>query len=455
MANPLTARLKAIWTKIGKPGAEPDSLGFKLHTPVLVGTVAIVGFFGVFGTWAAVAPLAGGAIAPGIVNPQGSVRTVQHLEGGIIRELLVSDGDRVETGDPLVVLQGTQARADFAVLENQRRTFEAVQARLEAEQSGDEEISFPQRLLDEADRERDAQKTIDTERALFSSRKATQLGTGQILQQRIEQLLEEIRGFEAQIKSDLEQLDLIEEEVVSVQKLVNRGLERKPRLLGLKRRQAEIKSAMSGREAAIARARQQIGETEIRIQTTRSQFVDEASMQLADTRARLASVSEQIEARRDVLARTIITAPVSGVIVGRKFATASGVIQPGEPILDIVPDDGKLQIEARVAPTDIDIVYPGLKAQVHLLSFAQRSLPTIEGKVTNVSANSFEDQRTGERYYNALVVIDADQLKLSSEQLQLTPGMPADVLIVTGHRTLLSYLFQPVRDSFRRSFREE
>ncbi|GAA6155342.1 HlyD family type I secretion periplasmic adaptor subunit [Pyruvatibacter sp. HU-CL02332] len=452
MIEQLIERLRAL---VAPVEAETGELDGNLRGPSIIGAAFVFAFFGVFGGWAAFVPLAGGAIAPGIVSPDGSLKTVQHLEGGIIRELLVKDGDRVAEGDPVVVLEETQAKANFEVLNGQRRSFAAAQARLEAEQVDAEDISFPAWLTAEAQSEPAAQKVIDSETAIFMSRRETQSGTSQILGQRVAQLREEINGFEQQILSDEVQVDLIGQEISSVKTLVRKGLERKPRLLGLQRRQAEISSAMSGRKASIARAQQQIGETEIRITTARSQFLDEVAGQLSEVRTRLASVEEEIEARRDVLDRTVISAPVSGVVVGRRFSTAGGVVRPGDTILDIVPDGGNLQIDARISPTDIDIVHTGLTAKVHLLSFSQRALPAIDGTVQTVSADSLEDDRTGERYYKAQVLIDAKHLAEAGDDIQLTPGMPADVLIVTGERTLLSYLSQPLRDSFRRSFREE
>jgi len=448
----LKARLRALLEPADAVAAE---LNTPLRGPVLIGSVVVFLFFGVLGAWAAFVPLAGGAIAPGTVSPDGSLKTVQHLEGGIIRELLVKDGDRVNLGDPLVVLEETQAKANFEVLNGQRRALAASRARLEAEQTEAETIAFPDWLTTEAQGDASAQKVIESETSLFNSRRETQDGTTRILEQRVAQLEEEIKGFTSQIESDKIQISLIEEEVTAVEALVRKGLERRPRLLGLQRRQAEISSAMSGREAAIARARQQIGETEIRIGTARSQFMDEVATRLTETRTRLASVEEEIAARRDVLDRTVIEAPVAGIVVGRRFSTPGGVVRPGDTLLDIVPEGGNLQIDARVAPTDIDIVHPGLTAKVHLLSYSQRALPAVDGTVQTVSADSLEDERTGERYYRAQVLIDAQNLAEAGDNIQLTPGMPADVLIVTGERTLLSYLSQPIRDSFRRSFREE
>ena len=452
MIKSLTDRFKSL---VAPAKGETPSLDGNLRGPVLIGTAVVFGFFGIFGGWATFVPIAGGAIAPGIVSPDGSLKTVQHLEGGIIRELMVRDGDRVAQGDPVVVLEETQAKANFEVLNGQRRSFAAAQARLEAEQINADAVTFPNWLLAEAQTDTSAQKVIDSEAAIFESRRQTQAGTALILEQRVAQLREEIKGFEQQIESDEIQIDLINQEIASVQTLVRKGLERKPRLLGLQRRQAEISSSMSGRKASIARSQQQIGETEIRITTTQSQFLDEVSGRLSEVRTRLVSVEEEIEARRDVLDRTVIAAPVSGVVVGRRFSTAGGVVRPGDTILDIVPDGGNLQIDARISPTDIDIVHPGLTAKVHLLSFSQRAVPAVDGTVQTVSADSLEDERTGERYFKAQVLIDAAHLASAGDDIQLTPGMPADVLIVTGHRTLLSYLTQPLRDSLRRSFRDD
>ncbi|GAB5504359.1 HlyD family type I secretion periplasmic adaptor subunit [Pyruvatibacter sp.] len=433
---------------------EPSSLDHSLNGPATLGTLVIFCFFGVFGAWASFVPLAGGAIAPGTISPDGSLKTIQHLEGGIIHKFMVEDGDRVEAGDPLVVLEETQAKANFKIITGQHRSLAATIARLEAERALADTIAFPDWLLVDALTMREAQRAIESETALFESRRKTQAGTMRILRQRIAQLDEEIHGFKRQITSDQLQINLIEQEISSVRTLLEKGLERKPRLLGLQRRQAEIRSAMAGRQASIARAQQQIGETEIRITTNESQFLDEISGQLTEAHTRFASIAEQIEARRDVLDRTVVSAPVSGIIVGRRFSTTGGVVRPGDAILDIVPFGGNLQLDARISPTDIDVVQRGLAAKVHLLSYSQRALPAINATVQTVSADSIADERSGERYYKATVQISAEHLAAVGGDIQLQPGMPADVLIVTGERTLASYLVQPFRDSFRRSFRE-
>lgn len=432
-----------------------NTLDAGLRAPVLIGATVTFLFFGVFGAWAAFAPLAGGAIAPGIVSPEGSRKTVQHLEGGIIREILVRDGDRVATGDPLIVLEETQARANFEVLQRQRRAFAAMEARLLAEQSQKDEIAFPVWLEEAGLTDADARAAMEAEEALFETRRETMASTVDILNERIAQLREEIEGFHAQIASDEVQLGLISEEAAGVEALVRKGLERKPRLLALQRREAEIASALAGKKAAIARAERQIGETEIRISATRSQMLDEVAERLTDVRTRLGSIEEEIEARRDVLQRTVIHAPVAGTVVAMRVSTPGGVIRPGDAILDIVPEGGDLIVDARVAPTDIDIVHAGLEAQVRLTSFSQRTLPPVKGTVLTVSADSLEDERTGDRYFKAKVHIEAEALAALGGNIQLTPGMPADVLIVTGERTFLSYLMRPITDSFRRSFREE
>lgn len=458
------ARLPQTLSANAERAEKPERTGTEMPKPapplrtvtwptVFVGLLIILVFFVGLGSWAATAPLASAALAPGVVSPDGSRRTVQHLEGGIIAEMLVDDGSEVEAGDPLLVLAEVQSRASFDMLIGETRTLMAIQARLLAEITGAEALRFPDELRAAAE-DPSVADIMEAQSDLFSSRTQTFEGRQAILGQRVNQLRAEMQGLENHIVSQERQLDLIDQEIVGVQQLVDQGLERLPRLLALQRAQAEIEGEMARNTAAIARAEQSIGETELQMMTVGTQRLDELNERLTEVRSQLAELEERRRASEDVLSRTVITAPVSGTVVNMHFHTVGGVIGPGEPILDIVPRDEDMLIDARVSPVDIDVVHRGLQAQVVLSAYKQRNLPRIQGTVRSVSADSLVDEQTGQPYFLARIEVPQEELDGLAEDIQLSPGMPAEVMIMTGERTALQYLYEPVSDTFRRSFRE-
>ena len=440
------------------PPDEPKHIGGKalrhsVRGPMLVGAFVVTLLVAGFGYWAATAPLAGGAVAPGVISPDGSRKTVQHLEGGIIGAILVRDGDIVAAGAPLIRLEDTQARALYDMLLSQYLALAATQARLTAEQLGLETIDFPSEMIASAETD-EVKNILSVQRHLFATRRAAHISRKRVLEQRIRQFRQQVRGIEAQRISTGHRLKIVEEELAGKEMLFRKGIMPKPLVLALRREQAGIQGDRGEYEANIARTWQQIGETELALVALDAERADEIARELDRVRGELAKLKEQLHASEDKLERTVITAPVSGTVVNLHFKTRGGVIQPGTPILDIVPADDDLLIDARVAPIDIDVVHPGMIAQVHLLAYAQRRLPQIEGKVRSVSADSLRDEQTGAPYYLARVQVDRQKLLSLGREVQLVPGMPAEVLIVTGERTLLGYLLEPFRDLFRRSLRE-
>jgi HlyD family secretion protein/epimerase transport system membrane fusion protein len=426
----------------------------ELRRPLRAGVLLIVLFFGGIGWWAASAPLAGAAIAPGVVSPEGSRRTVQHLEGGIIRDILVRDGSLVRAGEPLILLEDVQARAGFDVLQTRFYTLAATQARLLAEQSAATSVHFPDWLVEATSGHAAALEAMVAQRAMFDARAKALADRKGILQQRIEQLREEIAGLKAQIAADGRQIALIDEEIRGVEQLYRKGLERKSQLLALQRARADIEGDRAERRARIARAQQAIGEAELQIIAQDTAQLEAVNEEASRIQLEFAEVEQRLAASRDVLQRTVIDAPVDGSVVGLRFRTPGGVIRPGEPVLEIVPDKEELLIDARVSPTDIDVVRAGLPARVVLPAFKQRNLPQIKGRVRQVAADASEDPQTGKRFFEVRVEIDPGQLAALEPPLELTPGMPAEVYITTGERTALEYLLGPFHDSLRRAFRE-
>jgi len=426
-----------------------------IRIPSLWGLLSVAVFLGGFAAWGALVPLAGGAVASGVVSPEGSRRTVQHLEGGVIGDILVKDGDLVAAGRPLMTLSQAQPLANVNMLRNRRHALMAIQARLVAEQLQVSVVVFPERLV--ADPDPKTKEIVAAQELLFQTRLHDHRTRKDILQQRVAQLDKQIEGLHAQIDSQGRQLELVETELTIVEHLVTKGLDRKARLLALQRDQARLGGDTAASEAEVARAQQEIGETRLRLIGVDAERSDEVAKQMDQTRSDLAEVEEKLLAGEDVLKRTVVSAPIDGRIVNLRYKTRSGVIKPGDPILDIVPTDEDLIIEARVRPTDIDVVHDGLPAKIHLSAFAQRYLPQIEGVVVTVSADRLVERSespNGQAYYLAKIRVDGDHLATLSPGLQLVPGMPVEVLITAEERTLFNYLLKPFQDVLRRAFHE-
>jgi HlyD family type I secretion membrane fusion protein len=428
------------------------SLWRQVRVPFLLGCGVIGLCFVGLGAWGGSAPLAGAAIASGQVVVQSNRKTIQHLEGGIVREIAVTDGDAVKSGELLVRLDDTRARTNLDVLQGRYFAARARAARLIAERDGHAEIAFPAELLQAAHPA--AVEAVNGQRRIFAARRIWVDGQIAILRQQIAQLREEIAALEAQVESETRQAGLIGEEMQGVKALVVKGLERRPRLLALQRTAEEIGARRSDHLGQIARAQQKIGEAELKIADHENKRIDDIMQELRATQDELFDLQEKLFAARDVLERTEIRAPRDGVVVNRRVHTIGGVINPGEAVLEIVPQAEELLVEARVRKDDIDLVRPGMKAQVRLIAYSQRWTPSVDGTVQTVSADRLEDGRSGESFYVARIEIDPASLaKLPDAELY--PGMPADVLIVTGSRTALDYMLSPITSSLARAFREQ
>jgi HlyD family type I secretion membrane fusion protein len=437
------ALIKTRFHAIESATFEPRRFGF-----------AVIGaFFVAGGLWSAVAPLSSAAIAPGLVSPKSSRQTVQHLEGGIIRDLMVHEGDHVVAGQTLITLEDIGARAEAQSLRSRYNQLMATEARLSAEREGMPEIDFPRALLAQL-ADPNARQIVDTQVNQFNTRKANDNSRKAILRQRMAELDQQISGLREQLTAAVRQSELIDEEAASVKTLVDKGLERKPRLLALQRNQAELLGQAGDLKAKIAQAQEAIGETQLEIMKTDTERTEDVAAQLADTQAKSSETYQALKEREDRLARTAITAPVTGIVLDLRFKTPGGVVKPGESVIDIVPTEDVLVIDARISPKDIDQVHGGLKAQVMFPSYAQRTLPRLDGRVTQVSADTLTDERTGERYYTARVEVDRRRIHELAPNIELQPGMPADVFIATGERTVLEYLLGPFFNVLNKSFRE-
>lgn len=392
-------------------------------------------------------------MAPGVLAVESTRKTVQHFEGGIVEEILVHEGDHVEKGQVLIRLDDTEASAQLEIVRSQYLALLAREARLIAERDGNEDIQFPEELLQER-RDARIEEAIDGEQRVFRARRKALAGEKDVLKQRVEQLEEQIRGLEAQAETKLKRIELYQEEIDGLKELFKKGLGDKSRLREWERLVAELEGERAEHQATIAATRVRITETELQIVQLDRQQNTEVTSQLREVETRLADLSERQRALRKTLERTEIVAPVSGSVVAVNLHTIGGVVRPGEALLDIVPMDETLIVEAQVSPVDIDRVFPGLNADLRMSAFNARTTPTIPGKVLTVSADSLTEERSGMSYFLARVKVTPEGMeKLEGKVLQ--PGMPVQVMIITGERTFLEYLMQPITDIFATAFRED
>lgn len=443
-------------TKAGATN-ERDAQGLRrrMRGPLALGGLVVFGFVGTFGAWAGLAPLAGGAMAPGVISPEGSSRVVQHLEGGILADIRVRDGDVVAAGEPLVVFAEVQARSRYDMLAVQRDAHLANLARINAEDLGKAAVDFPAALETRAATDPEVADLLASQRHVFDTRRRRRHAERDMLRERIAQVAQEIRGLEAQVASASRQLAIIGEELADKRSLVAKNLMPKPQLLAVERAQAGLLGDRGEYEARIARARQEISEAELKLVTMEAEHADANARDRDERLAKLAEINEQLTATADVLERTVLTAPVAGTVHDLRFKTVGGVVPPGAEIMHLVPAEDELLIDARLSPNDVDVVEPGLEADIHLVALSQRSTPRITGVVRSVAADRTVDAKTGEAFYRVRVEVDRDELaRKLGDPAALVPGMPAQVMIVATERTLFNYLAKPLIEAFRRSFRE-
>jgi HlyD family secretion protein/epimerase transport system membrane fusion protein len=434
-------------------GEQLDQAGRSSRRHIVIGLLIVIIGFGGLGTWAALAPLTSASIASGVVVPSGGRRNVQHLEGGIIKEVLVTEGQRVAEGDVLMRLEDTQARATADRLADRARGLQARSARLTAERNGASSITFPDELMADSGSPSVA-SILAAQQDLFTARRDAYQGQLSILKDRVRQLDNQIQGYEAQRKAAQEQLELIRDELGAARKLFEKGIYEKPKVLALERSAAGLRGSIGEYSAGIARSREAIGESESRAIDLQNQRLKEITTELDQVQASQLDTDQQLRAARDVLDRMEIRAPGSGTVVGLKHRTSGGVIAPRMDIMDIVPEGDTLIVEVQISPSDIDVVHPGLTAEVRFSAFNYRTTPLIVGTVIHVSADRFTDEKRGTAYYQGKVEVPAGELA-RLEGLSLQPGMPAEVHIVTGAHTPLEYLLKPMKDAIHRAWREE
>lgn len=418
-----------------------------------LGMLILLVALGGFGLWATTASLAVAVVAPGSVSMESFKRTVQHLEGGIVKELLVEDGDKVEAGDPLVILSDTQARSQLDIARAQYLINRAMEVRLLAEQQGSALLDFPDELYD-SDNPR-VEQVMAVQQALFLARRESLQGALDSLDEQVVQMREQIEGLESQIAINARRVSSLREEAEDFRSLYREGLGDNQRLRELERQVLEYQGRIAEHRSRIASLKSQISENQLQKEVRRQEFQSEVGEQLREAQSQIAEAEERITSLTDQVRRTTITAPVSGTVVGRQVHSAGSVIRPGDDILAVVPAGDGFVIESRVPNRDIDNIYVGQSANIRFSAFNQRLTNEIAGEVIHVSADSFEDEATGEMYYKARVRVTEEGRKDMTEQMQLLSGMPAEVMIRTGERTFASYIAKPITDMLARAIREE
>jgi HlyD family secretion protein len=404
------------------------------------------------GGWLTLAPLAGAIVVPGNLVVQSNVKTIQHPTGGIVAEIPVHNGARVNAGDLLMRLDATQAKASLQVVSKQLDELRARIPRLTAERDGLDAPEIPAELAQRAN-EGAVGRLLASETSLFKARLNARRNQKDLLQSRVAQLGEEISGLEAQVDSKAKQLELIAGELAGVQDLYDKRLVPLTRLTTLQRETARIEGERGQLVSAIAETKAKIGEAQLQILRIDQDFRTDVVKELGETRAKEAELTERDIAARDMLDRIELRAPTSGVIHQLAVHTIGGVVRAGDVLMEVVPDSDDLLIEARLQPHDIDQVRVGQNAFVRFSAFDQRVTPQLVGTVSYVSADTSRDQQTNASYYSVRVTLPEDE-RHHLAGLQLVSGMPAEVFMQTGSRTMLSYLLKPIVDQVRRAFVE-
>ncbi|WP_425079586.1 HlyD family type I secretion periplasmic adaptor subunit [Ruegeria denitrificans] len=424
-----------------------------IKIPALVGFIALGILVGGLGLWAVKTRLAGAIVSSGVIEVQSNRQVVEHPDGGVVGEIFVRDGDTVASGDLLLRLDDTFLSSEQTIVESQLFDLLARRARLEAERDGLTSEDLAERLAEVQKEYNIDPDLIEGQQNLFDARLETLSKQDEQLRKQLVQIESEIAGTQAQLVSLRRQTELIEAELKDQQSLLSRGLTQNSRVLALQREEASLTGEIGKLEAAVARLKGQIASTEIKIVELTATRREEAITTLRDVQAQVAELWERRLSLAERLARLEIRAPVSGTVYGSQVFALQSVIQPGEPMMYVVPQDTPLLVATRVDAIHVDQLHVGQPVALRFPAFNQRETPELEGQVNNVSADTFTDEQSGFTFYRAEVVLNDGEIDRLNGQ-ELLPGMPVETLIKTDERTPLSYLVKPMADYFNRAFRE-
>jgi epimerase transport system membrane fusion protein len=438
-----------------KDAAQNDLARFADDRPIRrLGYLIVILVFVFFGGWSLLAPLGSAALAPGSVTVEGYRKTVQHLEGGIVKAIHVRDGDTISKGQVLIELDDTSSRAQLETLRGQLFSALAREARLIAERDGKSTVIYPATLTKAADPR--AHEDMRVQDQSFAVRKRSRAGEIEILKEQRQQLLAKIEGIKAQRTSRSSLSNSLNKELLDFRAMLKEGYVEKQKVNELERRLAESEGDRGDFAANIATAQTQISEIELKILQIDKEFQREVIEELSKVQSELSELNEKTQWLDDTVTRTLIKAPESGMVLGLTVHTLGAVIPPGGHLLDIVPQQEKLIIEAQVSPIDIDRVHTGQSCEIRFSAFKSAKTPKVSGRLITLSADRLTDEQNKISYYLARVEVDKAGLEeLRKRGLILLPGMPAEVLINTGDRTFFEYLVQPLSNIFARSLIED
>jgi HlyD family secretion protein len=417
---------------------------------VRFGTRTVLGLLGGLFLFLALVSISGAVVTAGNVTVRGNYKTVQHLDGGIVSKIYVQNGDLVKAGDVLLKLEDTQTNASLAVTTGRVNDYLIQQARLEAERDGRDTFQLPEGL-DATDPV--IAKIAAAQTSLFDARRSAHNGQKSVLKQRLAQLGDDTRGLAAQLSSAKKQSDINKKELASVLPLFDKGFVNQQRVSPLQRESARLEGEVGRLTSEQAKIKSAIGETELRVAQLEKEYVTQVVDELRKVQAGLAEQLETQRATADRSVRTTIVAPVSGFVHNLSVHTEGGVITAATPILQIIPENETLIIEAQLAPQDIDKVHRGQQAMIRFPAFSSKSTPTIYGSVLKVSPAQITDNQN-RTFFTTQIEITPEELAKIGQEHRLVPGMPAEVYIETASRSMLSYLLKPLTDAMTRAFRE-
>ena len=431
-----------------------DSSGPAVRVGAIIAGLFFIGVLG----WAAFIPLDAGALATGTVAVSGNRQAVQHREGGILTSLDVVEGQTVQKGQALVEVSASEVVATERSLSGEVIALLALRARLLAERDHRSQVTEPEEYqnLSAADQAL-ATDALQGQRLLFEARRNSITTERGVLNQRIGQHSQQISGVRSQITSNRRQQELIGQELDGLRSLIDRGFVSMNRVRAIERNAAQLDGDFGSYEADIARTQQAAGETRMQILSLERQMAEGVATELRETQIRLVELQPKLISAREQLKRSTVRAPAAGRVVGLAVFTVGGVISPGEKMMEIVPQDRALVVDGKVSPTDADDLYVGMETQVRFSALQQRNLPILKGKISKVSADGFEDQRTGERYFKIEVIVPPAEIAKIREvrsDTGLRAGLPAEIMIPLRKRTALSYLVEPLTQTLWRAGRE-
>ncbi len=430
--------------------------GWSARGPLVLGFLAILVLLGGFGTWSVVANISGAVIAPGQIEVAQNRQVVQHPDGGVISEILVQDGDLVETGDILLRLDANNLTSELVVVEGQLFEILARRGRLEAERDSSDEVSYDPELIAAAKADSaSAEKLMQGQKRLFIARLDSLEQEVSQMQKRRAQIADQIVGITAQQTALVTQLELITQELVNQQTLLDRGLAQVSRVLSLQREEARLRGTMGELAASKAQAEGKITEIEIEVLKFGTKRREEAISRLRDLQFRELELQEQRRALTEKLSRLDIRAPLSGIVYAMQFFAPRSVIRPADPVLYLVPQDRALVIASKVQPNNIDQIFIGQEVTLRFPAFDSRTTPELKGRVMKISADAFTDERTQASFYRSEIALVEGELAKLPKDATLIPGMPVQAFIRTNDRTPLAYLIKPLSDYFAKAFREK